>query len=64
MKILTVLCSSFIVVMLASCEEKPKSKIDNPMSNYTQALDKAKQVEGVLLKAAGNRDKALEEMIK
>lgn len=64
MKMLTRLCFLFSLLVLVGCEEAPKSKIENPMSNYTQALDKAKQVEGVLLKAAEKRNKALEEMTK
>ena len=48
------------LLTLTACQESQKPKIENPMKGYTKALEKAKQVEGILLEAAEKRRKAID----
>ena len=64
MKVLIIVGAVLGMLTLTSCDKAQESKIENPMTGYTKAIDAAKAIEGQLLQADQNRRKAIEEMTK
>lgn len=60
MKALLITFSLVGLLSLTGCQENAPPRIENPMKGYTKALDKAKQVEGLLLEAAERRRKEID----
>lgn len=64
MKIINLLFILAGFFAISACDDKPKSKIENPFSGQVKALEKAKDVELQLQEAAEKQRKSIDEMSK
>ena len=60
MKIITTIFILTISIVISACDEAPKPKIVNPLSDQVEALEKAKEVERQLLDAAEKQRRTID----